>query len=207
MKMLVFPQKNQTKKFQSYADNYFNCLRKTTKKINIKKIEDIANEIIKTIKKKNNIYIAGNGGSASIANHFICDFNKSVFISTNSKLKPRLFSLSSSPEMITAISNDISDVEIFSKQLEMLAKSGDVLIVISCSGNSQNINNAIKFAKKFGLKIFFFCGFKERNIHKLKYFINLDCKNYGITEDIFTSIFHIISQFIRFKYSSKKEIL
>ena len=71
----------------------------------------------------------------------------------NGKLKPRLFSLSSSPEMITAISNDISDVEIFSKQLEMLAKSGDVLIVISCSGNSQNINNAIKFAKKFGLKM------------------------------------------------------
>jgi phosphoheptose isomerase len=205
--MLTFPQKKQTKNFESFADNYFNSLHKTTKKIDIKKIENIANEIIKIIKKKKNVYIAGNGGSASIANHFICDFNKSVFISTNSKLKPRLFSLSISPEMITAISNDISDAEIFSKQLEMLAKSGDALIVISCSGNSQNINNAIKFAKKNALKVFFFCGFKEKNIHKLKYFINLDCKNYGITEDIFTSIFHIISQFIRFKYSSRKEIL
>ena len=75
------------------------------------------------------------------------------------------------------------------------------------SSSYENINEAIKFAKKKGLIIFYICGFKKKNSHKLKYFINLDCQNYGITEDIFTSILHIISQFIRFKFSTKKEIL
>ena len=205
--MLLFPNKNQNINFESFAQNYFNTLKKIYEKINVKKIERIADELTKIIKKRGNIYIAGNGGSAAIANHFICDFNKSILISTKNQLKPRFFSLSSSPEMLTAIANDLSKIEVFSKQLEMLAQKGDALIVISCSGNSKNINNAIKFAKKVKIKIIYFCGFNEKNIHKLKYFINLDCKNYGATEDVFSSLFHIISQFIRFKYSKKKEIL
>jgi phosphoheptose isomerase len=205
--MIIFPHKNQKKNFQDFTTNYFMTLNESCKKINLKKLSTILSEVLKIIVKKKNVYIAGNGGSGSIANHFVCDFNKSILISSNRRLKPRFFSLSSSPEMITAIGNDISPDKIFSSQLEMLAQKGDALFAMSCSGNSKNINEAIKFAKKKGLIIFYICGFKKKNTHKLKYFINLDCQNYGITEDIFTSILHIISQFIRFKFSTKKEIL
>ena len=205
--MTIFPHKNQKKNFQDFTRNYFMTLNESCKKINLKKLSIILSEILKIILKKKNIYIAGNGGSASIANHFVCDFNKSILISSNRRLKPRFFSLSSSPEMITAIGNDMSPVKIFSSQLEMLAQKGDALFALSCSGNSKNINEAIKFAKKKGLAVFYVCGFKKKNTHKIKYFINLDCRNYGITEDIFTSILHIISQFIRFRFSTKKEIL
>jgi len=205
--MFIFPHKKQKKNFENFTKNYLMTLNESSKKINLKKLSNILNEILKIIVKKKNIYIVGNGGSGSIANHFVCDFNKSILISSNRRLKPRFFSLSSSPEMITAIGNDISPDKIFSSQLEMLAQNGDALFAMSCSGNSKNINEAIKFAKKKGMKIFYICGFKKKNTHKLKCFINLDCQNYGITEDIFTSILHIISQFIRFKFSTKKEIL
>ena len=160
--MIIFPHKNQKKNFQDFTTNYFMTLNESCKKINLKKLSTILSEILKIIVKKKNIYIAGNGGSGSIANHFVCDFNKSILISSNRRLKPRFFSLSSSPEMITAIGNDISPDKIFSSQLEMLAQKSDALIAMSCSGNSKNINEAIKFAKKKGLIIFYICGFKKK---------------------------------------------
>ena len=119
--MIVFPKPNQKKKFESFLISYLDCLNLVSKKINKKKIEIIAEEIVKLIKKKKNIFIAGNGGSASIANHFICDFNKSIMISTNEKFKPRFFSLTNSSEMITALANDISFDQVFAKQIKMLA--------------------------------------------------------------------------------------
>ena len=97
-----------------------------------------------------NIFVCGNGGSASISNHFICDHLKGT--SSNTNLLPKIFSLSSNLEIITAIANDIKYDEIFSFQLSRLARQGDCLITISSSGNSENIIKAIKWAKKINLK-------------------------------------------------------
>ena len=68
--------------------------------------------------------------------------------STNTNLLPKIFSLSSSLEVITAVANDIKYDEIFSFQLSRLAKKGDCLITISSSGNSENIIKAIKWGEK-----------------------------------------------------------
>ena len=72
---------------------------------------------------------------------------------TNTRLKPKLISLLSNVELITAISNDLSYDQIFSYQLETLATKGDLLILISSSGNSKNLINALKIAKKRVLKL------------------------------------------------------
>ena len=68
---------------------------------------------------------------------------------TNNKLNPKVISLSTSTELITAISNDISYNNIFSYQLDALGRKGDLLILISSSGNSKNIINAIECSKKY----------------------------------------------------------
>ena len=140
----------------------------------------------------------------------MCDFNKGLKISSKNKLIPKIISLTNSVELITAISNDINFDEIFKFQLENYSDKNDILIVISCSGNSKNILKSIKYAKYKKLKIISFVGFGKNNlIYKSSdYYINLNIKNYGVCEDIFQSIMHMISQYLRFKYSKKKfEIL
>ena len=155
-------------------------------------IKYIAN-FIKKISKKNKIYCAGNGGSASIANHFVCDLVKG----NNYKKKFNLISLSNNIEIITAISNDINYEKIFSFQLSKYASKGDLFISISSSGNSKNIINGIKEAKKLKMKTISFTGFDGGESKILSDFnINIDSNNYGIIEDSHSFIMHTICQML-----------
>jgi phosphoheptose isomerase len=94
---------------------YFEEIKLIQENVEIEIIEKIANILFKKITKKKKIFVAGNGGSAAIANHFFADFTKTIFI--KSKLNPRVVSLSNSPEIITAISNDIHFSKIYSMQI------------------------------------------------------------------------------------------
>ena len=187
----------------NFFNFYINEVIKGTKQIDIKKIKKIENIILQTIFKDKQIFTCGNGGSASIANHFLCDFNKGIKISSKKKMIPKVISLNSSNEAITAIANDISFSSIFSQQLENYANKGDCLVTISCSGNSKNIVEAIKISKKKQLNIISFTGFEKNNKFKTKIHFNVGCKNYGICEDIFQGLMHMISQSIRQKFSIK----
>ena len=183
--------------------DYNKKLSEVLKKHHFNEIEKITKFLEISIKTKKKIFVCGNGGSASIANHFLCDFNKGIKISSSKRMIPKIISLTNSIELITAIANDINFNEIFASQLENYSKKNDILIVISSSGKSKNIINAVKFAKKNKLKIISLIGFSDNQyLKKLsKYYINLKTKNYGITEDIFQSIMHMISQYLRKKYS------
>ena len=190
--------------------DYNKKLSEVLKNYHYDEIEKITKFLETSIKTKKKIFVCGNGGSASIANHFLCDFNKGIKISSSKRVIPQIISLTNSIELITAIANDINFNEIFASQLENYAKKNDILIVISSSGKSKNIINAVKFAKKNKLKIISLIGFSENQyLKKLsEHYINLNTKNYGITEDIFQSIMHMISQYLRKKYSKNElEIL
>ena len=126
------------------------------------------------MQKKKNIFICGNGGSASISNHFVCDHQKGSSMET--KLMPGIISLSSNIEIITAISNDISYDHIFSYQLERLAKPGDGLITISSSGNSKNIILAIECAKNKKLTTISLNGFNGGKANKISQIILIKYK-------------------------------
>lgn len=193
---------------KSFINEYFSNIQYASRKIDYKKLLEISNFLEKKIKKNKTIYVAGNGGSAAIANHLLCDFNKGIKISSKNKLKPKIISLVNSMETITAISNDINYDKIFSFQLENYYKKGDCLICFSSSGKSKNIIDVIIFAKKNGIKTILFQGFGNLNKKIMPdYYVNLKYKNYGITEDIFQSIMHAISQCIRSKFESKNKIL
>ena len=154
---------------------------------------------------KNNIFVCGNGGSAAISNHFLCDHLKGI--STNTNLLPKIISLSANIEVITAVANDIEYGDIFAFQLSRLAKPKDCLITISSSGNSKNIINAIKWAKKNKIRTISLSGFdggKAKRISDLD--INIPCNNYGIVEDLHQSIMHILAQSIRMNNMREKDI-
>ena len=87
----------------------------------------------------------GNGGSASISGHLLCDYVKGIY--TDTSLKPKVLCLSSEISIISAIANDISYDEIFSFQLRETLTESDIIIAISSSGNSENIIKALNEVK------------------------------------------------------------
>lgn len=188
----------QSNSMNNFFKNYILTLSKTLDENHFKELVLITAYIKKFIQKKKNIFVCGNGGSAAIANHFLCDFNKGPVSVRKNFTKARVTSLVNSSELITAIGNDFSYNEIFSFQLENLANSGDCLFLMSCSGTSKNIIEVAKSALKKNVSIISLIGFKDNIFLKKnsKYYINLGVKNYGICEDLFQIIMHMISQFI-----------
>jgi len=179
--------------------SYLDKLIQVANSIDLNLLHKIEKIIYYKILSKKNIYICGNGGSASVANHFLCDFNKGIKISSNYKLKPKIISLSNNLELILAISNDISFDKIFTHQLENYCSKGDLVITLSCSGNSLN------FCKKNKILTISFTGFATKQIQKKSNInFNINVKNYGISEDFFQIIMHMLSQSIRMKFLLKK---
>ncbi len=193
-----------SKNTSKYASNYFNEISKIHKKIDIQKIDEITNILVKCYKDKKNLFVCGNGGSSAISNHFLCDHQKGV--GTDTKLLPKIISLSANSEIITAISNDMEFEEIYAYQLSRLANNGDCLLTISSSGNSKNIISAIKWANNNNLITISLNGFNGGKANKLsKVSLNVPSKNYGIVEDIHQSIMHIMAQSIKMRFLKVKE--
>lgn len=111
------------------------------------KIEESINEIIKCFKRGNKIIVFGNGGSAADAQHIVAEF-----IGRFQKERKSLpaISLTTDSSIITSLANDYSYDIVFSRQCESLVSKGDVVIGISTSGKSKNVEKGIKAAKKKG---------------------------------------------------------
>ena len=178
-----------------FLDNYLKTLNNAILKSNIKNIERAAMEIKKASENKKTIFVCGNGGSAAISNHYVCDYLK--FLRQHSKLRPKVISLSSTIETITAISNDLSYDQVFKYQAESLFEKNDLLIIISSSGNSKNIKEVLKFAKKKRVKIIGFSGFNGGYLKKNSDIsVHINAMNYGISEDAHHILMHIILQYL-----------
>ena len=125
------------------------------------KIIEISNEIIECLKRKNKILIAGNGGSASDAQHFAGElvgrflFNRDALAA---------ICLNTDTSVMTCIANDYSYDDIFSRQVDGIGKKGDIFIGISTSGNSKNIINAVEKAKEKNMKTISFVGKNGGNL-------------------------------------------
>jgi D-sedoheptulose 7-phosphate isomerase len=182
-----------------FFKKYIDTVHSAYNTLDLKKLSYISSIIKKKIKQKKNIFVCGNGGSASIANHFLCDFNKGIKISSKNSIFPKVISLSNSAEIITAIANDIDFKKVFSSQFENYASSSDLLIIFSCSGKSKNILDLELYAARKRITVIKFYGFAQ-NLKKKRsneIIINLKVNNYGISEDIFQGLMHMISQNIR----------
>jgi phosphoheptose isomerase len=152
------------------------------------------------------VFSCGNGGSATIANHLQCDHVKGVRDGTD--LSPRVVSLSSNIELITAIANDLSYEDVFTYQLQSQSRPGDVLVVVSSSGRSRNIVNALTWALDHGLRTIAITGFDGGDARKVaEVAVHADCNNYGIVEDLHQAIMHALAQYIRQSRMTAEAIL
>lgn len=145
------------------------------------------------------IFVCGNGGSAAISNHFVCDHVKGA--RDSSAFHACVTSLSTNMEIVTAIANDIGYEAIFEFQLSAFAAPGDVLVAISSSGGSPNILNALRWARENKLATIAMTGFgggagREQADIKL----HIEAHNYGVVEDVHQSLMHILAQYLRHKH-------
>ena len=118
---------------------------------------------VRTIKKKGKIIFFGNGGSAADSQHLATELTCRLKI--NRKAMPGL-SLTTDTSALTAIGNDFNFKYIFSRQIEALCDKNDLLVAITTSGNSQNLIEAAKVAKKNKIKIFALSGNKGGKLKK-----------------------------------------
>ena len=118
-------------------------------KNNFEDFKNFLNFVIKTLKKGNKIILFGNGGSASDAQHIATEL---VVKYKKKRRSIPAISLSTDTSALTAIGNDFSFNEIFSRQIESIGKPGDIAIGITTSGKSLNVINALKLAKKKNIK-------------------------------------------------------
>ena len=152
------------------------------------------------------IFTCGNGGSAAIANHMVCDHTKGTRADT--EILPRVHSLVANIEINTAIANDMAYDQVFSYQLHSYASPGDVLVTISSSGNSPNIVKAIEWAKGHGVMTIAMTGFaggKSRDLADINLHVN--AHNYGVVEDVHQSLMHALAQFMRQKNMSDPALI
>ncbi|MCH7832157.1 MAG: SIS domain-containing protein [Proteobacteria bacterium] len=194
---MTFPDR----KFASvaeYAGAYFDQGKAAAASVDVEKLEAALACLDAAYERGGTIYVCGNGGSAAISNHLVCDHSKGG--QTDTDLRPKVVSLSTNMEMITAIANDISFDDIFVYQLRTLAEDGDVLLTISSSGDSENIVRAAGWAKEKGLDVIAFTGFDGGRSAKLATVnLHVEGDNYGVVEDTHQSLMHILAQYIRLK--------
>ncbi len=158
-------------------------------------------EILKNSRKNNQkIFVAGNGGSASTADHYATDFSKGANKDWKEITIPRFkaISLSSPIGYITAIANDSYYSEIFKQQLVNLASKKDIGIFISASGNSPNIVSAAEYAKQLEMIVIGITGFEGGKLKKIAdYSAHINNPSYEISEDIHSIFGHFLAIYLR----------
>lgn len=151
------------------------------------------------------VFVCGNGGSTAIANHMVCDHGK--LVASGTPLKPRVISLGHTIEMITAVANDIGYDAVFAYQLGLLAREGDVLVVISGSGASPNVVKAMETAAALGMRTLAMTAFDGGPCRAMAdVSLHVDVDNYGIAEDIHQSLMQMIAQYIRLRHMDPRDI-
>ncbi len=161
-----------------FLSNYFDKFSSLIDRKFIPKLLNVSTEIKKIKKSKKKIIIAGNGGSAATSSHFSVDLTK------NAKIKAINFN---EADLITCFANDYGYEKWLEKAIQYYCEKGDMLILVSSSGESKNIINAAKYfkKKKYG-KLITYTGHKYKNslnkIGDINFWVN--SKSYNLIENI-----------------------
>lgn len=186
-------------KFDIFTKNYLNSLDNCFTEEKIEKVHNLADNLILAWKDNKKIFICGNGGSAGNAIHIANDFIYGAGACGQSPKVPGLNveALTANSAVLTCLANDTGFENIFSHQLEVKAEVRDILIVLSGSGNSANVVNAIKKGNLIGMETFAIVAFNGGECKKVaKNPIHFETKDMQIAEDIQLVIGHLCMQWL-----------
>lgn len=165
--------------------------------IDPKTIKDATDCFLEARQSGNTIFFAGNGGSASTASHFAQDLGE---VNRKAGGEPfRTLSLTDNNSILTAVANDYGYEKVFLTQLKNLFKSGDVLVAISASGNSQNVIEASQYVKEKCGKVIALVGFDGGALAEMADHV-IHAKTakgeYGPVEDVHMVMDHMITSYL-----------
>jgi D-sedoheptulose 7-phosphate isomerase len=141
------------------------------------------------------IFVIGNGGSASTANHFACDLQKATRVDGRGT---RAISLSDNTALLTAWGNDLTFDSVFSEQLRLLAAPGDALVMFSVSGSSPNLMEALSVAEEMHLTTVALLG-KDggRAARRVDHAVIVSSDDYGWVESAHLVLEHVLTCYVR----------
>jgi D-sedoheptulose 7-phosphate isomerase len=180
----------------SFTRGYLSNLTKVLAQLDEKAIAVFIAALLDARERGATIFFIGNGGSAATASHFAND----IGIGSRSAKKPfRALSLTDNVPILTAVANDHGYDEIFTAQLRLHLKPGDLVVAISASGNSANVVKAVEFANAHGAATVALTGFDGGQLRRIaKHAVHVPTKKgeYGTTEDAHMVLDHLIGAFL-----------
>ncbi len=178
--------------FKTFTSSYFTTLHTTLETLDFTALEEFKN-MLENLNTHNKVYVIGNGGSAATASHMVNDFG--IGLKRRNKLSINIASLSDNTAVCSAIANDTGYENIFYLQLKDIIKPDDILVAISCSGNSPNILKASQYAQEVGANVVALSGFENAKVHQYSDLIlhaGAEEGNYGVVEDVHMIINHLL---------------
>lgn len=197
------------KQSREYIKAFFDEIKKCIEEIEIERVEKIADVLYTAWKNDRQVFILGNGGSASQASHMAADIGKNTLGRVyDPRIKRfRIMALTDNVSLMTAYANDVGYDEVFSQQLRNLINEHDVLIVITGSGNSPNVIRAVEYARQCNAITIGLLGFSGGKVKDmLDYEITVKSENYGVIESVHPAIHHLMVGYFRQMIDGEKLI-
>jgi len=182
--------------------SYLNLVGNTLAKLPTGTIDDIVGVLCRAYEREHTIFVFGNGGSAALASHFVCDLGKGTVRGSGKRFK--VIALTDNVPLITAWANDSSYENIFAEQLANLIRSDDVAFAISGSGNSKNVLKALKVARNSGAITVGLSGFQGGEMKGLcDTCMIVPSNNMQVIEDLHLSIAHAVFTAVKERMSTR----
>lgn len=179
-----------------YANKYLTLLKNVIDKVDINDLAEVIVALEIALKERRQVFIAGNGGSAATAGHMANDLM--IGVAKKQRYGFRAIALADHIAPITALANDVSYADIFSGQIKQLADPGDLLVVISASGNSPNIIHALEEAAKIGMYTIAFLGMDGGKAAAMAdKSVIVVSNDYGPIEDLHMIFDHLITGYFQ----------
>jgi D-sedoheptulose 7-phosphate isomerase len=172
------------------VQHYISSLQQTIEQIDVALVDQFIELLHDARIAGKQVFIMGNGGSASTASHFVCDLAKN----TRKEGWPpfKVIGLTDNMAIFSAYANDEGYENVFAEQLASLIQTGDIVIGISASGNSPNVLKAMQVAHKYNARTIGFTGFDGGELGKMvELQIHIPSRNYGQVEDIHLMLEHM----------------
>ena len=185
----------------NFVRGYFKKVSRLCKKIDLVSVKEVIDILEEVRKNGRKVLVVGNGGSAATAAHMVCDLGKTVLRDRDDVDRFKIVCLSDNIPLLTAVGNDWSYDEIFCQPLLNLGEDGDLLLVITGSGNSKNVIEALKVAKRLKMKTVAFLGFDGGKVKDMvdKYVL-VPSKDYGPIEDFHMILVHLMTGWFKKRF-------
>ncbi|MBW1810285.1 MAG: SIS domain-containing protein [Deltaproteobacteria bacterium] len=179
---------------ENNLDNLLNLVKTSLLGVDQGTLENIVNSLIEACNTGRSVFVMGNGGSAATCAHFVCDLRYAERVTK----RFRVISLNDNTPLLTALANDLGYAEVYQKQLEQLLEPKDIVIVISVSGDSENIVKAANFAHDNGAVTIGFTGSNGGKVlAALDHSIVVSSNSFPVVESVHGVLTQLIAAVLR----------